>query len=219
MKIISLKNVNKEFEKRKVLSDFNLEVEEGEFVCIMGPSGSGKSTILNIIGLLDRPSSGKLTICGKVNPKINSRDGVYLLRNEISYLFQNYGLVESETVGYNLKIATRFLKSNRKEKAEKVNEVLEKMGLRNIVNKKVYCLSGGEQQRIALAKTMLKPSRIILADEPTGSLDSGNKEIVMSFLRLLNKEGKTIVLVTHDESIKRYATNTVMIPTNSSSIA
>lgn len=211
MKIISLKNINKTFEKNKVLCNFNLEIEEKEFLCIMGTSGSGKSTLLNIIGLLDRPDSGVVTICEKINPKINSREGILLLRNKISYLFQNYGLIESETVGYNLKISMRFLKLNKKEKEIRAKEALEKMGLKNIINKKVYCLSGGEQQRVALAKVMLKPSRIILADEPTGSLDSGNKEIVMGFLKSLNREGKTIVLVTHDDTIKKYASRIITI--------
>ena len=177
----------------------------------MGESGSGKSTLLNIIGLLDRPDSGLLTINNKINPKINSREGIYLLRNVISYLFQNYGLVESETVDYNLKLAMRFLRLNKKEKAKQIENALERMGLEKIINRKVYCLSGGEQQRVALAKVMLKPSRIILADEPTGSLDSGNKEIVMEFLKTQNKEGKTVVLVTHDDTIKKYASRIITI--------
>lgn len=211
MKIISLKNIDKAFEKNQVLSEFNLDIEEKEFVCIMGESGSGKSTLLNIIGLLDRPDSGLLTINNKKNPKINSREGIYLLRNVISYLFQNYGLVESETVDYNLKLAMRFLRLNKKEKAKQIENALERMGLEKIINRKVYCLSGGEQQRVALAKVMLKPSRIILADEPTGSLDSGNKEIVMEFLKTQNKEGKTVVLVTHDDTIKKYASRIITI--------
>ena len=211
MKIISLKNIDKAFEKNQVLSEFNLDIEEREFVCIMGESGSGKSTLLNIIGLLDRPDSGMLTINNKINPKINSREGIYLLRNVISYLFQNYGLVESETVDYNLKLAMRFLRLNKKEKAKQIENALERMGLEKIINRKVYCLSGGEQQRVDLAKVLLKPSRIILADETTGSLDSGNKEIVMEFLKTQNKEGKTVVLVTHDDTIKKYASRIITI--------
>lgn len=211
MKKIVLKNLNMQFGIKKIFNDFNIEIVENEFVCIVGESGSGKSTLLNIMGLLEKPTSGYVEICGIKSPKLNSKKGVYLLREEISYLFQNFGLVENETVKYNVKMATRFLKMSKKKREEKIEEVLEKLGLLELENEKIYCLSGGEQQRVALAKIMIKPSSIILADEPTGSLDVDNRDLVMKILKEINLEGKTIILVTHDQEITKYATRVIRI--------
>ena len=171
MDTISLKNITKKFGNKVIFKNFNLNIKKGDFVSIMGPSGTGKSTLLNIIGLLESKDSGDIKILDYLNPKFNSKEGVYLLRKEISYLFQNYGLVENKTVNYNLKMATHFLKLSKNEENKKIKDALSKVGLENIENEKVYSLSGGEQQRVALAKIILKPSSIILADEPTGSLD------------------------------------------------
>ncbi|MBE5968238.1 MAG: ATP-binding cassette domain-containing protein [Lachnospiraceae bacterium] len=211
MNKIVLENIDKQFGARKIFRNLNMQIDENEFVCIVGESGSGKSTLLNIMGLLEKPTSGNVEICGIKNPKLNSRIGVQLLRKEISYLFQNYGLVESETVKYNVKIVTRFLNTSKKKREEKTEEILEKLGLLGLINEKIYCLSGGEQQRVALAKIMIKPSSIILADEPTGSLDVGNRDLVMKILKEINLQGKTIVLVTHDKEITKYATRIIEI--------
>lgn len=211
MKKVVLENVNMQFGAKKIFDNFNLEIVEKEFVCIIGESGSGKSTLLNIMGLLEKPTSGNIEICGIKNPKLTTKKGVYLLRQEISYLFQNYGLVEHETVKYNLKLATRFLKMSKKAREEKIEETLEKLGLSGLKNERIYCLSGGEQQRVALAKIMIKPSSIILADEPTGSLDAGNRDLVMEILKEINLNGKIIVLVTHDWEVTKYATRVIEI--------
>ena len=128
-----------------------------------------------------------------------------LLRNKISYLFQNFALLNDKTVAYNLEIATHFLKYDKKTRAMKFAQALERVGLSGFEQKKVYQLSGGEQQRIALARIMLKPSELILADEPTGSLDEGNRNKVMEILGQLNDEGKTIIVVTHDSEIEKCA--------------
>ena len=211
MQKVVLENINVRFGMKEIFNGLNMEIVENEFVCVVGESGSGKSTLLNIIGLLEKPTSGSIEICGIKNPGLNTRKGIRLLREEISYLFQNYGLVENETVKYNVKMATRFLKTNKKKREEKIKEILDKLGLLGLKNEKIYCLSGGEQQRVALAKIMIKPSSIILADEPTGSLDIGNRDAVMKILKEINLRGKTIVLVTHDLEITKYATRVIKI--------
>ena len=212
MQKVVLENINVRFGMKEIFNGLNMEIAENEFVCVVGESGSGKTTLLNIMGLLEKPTSGNIEICGIKNPGLNTRKGIRLLREEISYLFQNYGLVENETVKYNVKMATRFLKIDKKKREEKIEETLDKLGLLELINEKIYCLSGGEQQRVALAKIMIKPTSIILADEPTGSLDVGNRDTVMKILKKINLVGgKTIVLVTHDLEITKYATRVIKI--------
>lgn len=209
MSIIKLEHINKSYKEQIVLKDLNLEINEGEIVSIMGESGCGKSTILNIMGLLDKADSGNLIIQDIVNPKINSKQAMLLQRNNIGYLFQNFALIEQLTVDKNLDIALNYVKS--KNKKAKKQEVLEEVGLKGFENKKVYQLSGGEQQRVALARLMLKPCNIILADEPTGSLDEKNRNIVLNLLKKLNQHGKTIVIVTHDPFIKTICSNSISL--------
>ncbi|HHZ06042.1 MAG TPA: putative bacteriocin export ABC transporter [Clostridiales bacterium] len=201
MEVIKLNDISKSFGDKVVFNKFNLSVQEGDFLCITGDSGKGKSTLLNMIGLLEKPDSGKINILGFENPEINSKSGVELLRSNISYLFQNYGLVDNETVEYNLKISTRFLKLSKEEKNTKMVEALKTVGLSGYEKKKIYQLSGGEQQRVAIAGILLKPTSIILADEPTGSLDSRNRDLVMSLLTKINSLGTTVIIVTHDEKV------------------
>jgi len=172
----------------------------------MGVSGAGKSTLLNIIGMLEKADSGDIEILGVKNPDFNSARGVKLLRHSISYLFQNYGLVDSETILYNLKITTKFSKYSRSEEKEKIAKALEKVGLSGFEKKKVYQLSGGEQQRVAMSKIILKSSKLILADEPTGSLDSANRKDVLELLKEMNQNGSTVIVVTHDAIVDEYAT-------------
>lgn len=211
MSIVSLKNINKKFDNKVIFKDFNLEVDEGEFLCIKGVSGAGKSTLLNIIGMLEKPDSGTLEIDGIKNPRFNSARGIGLLRNTISYLFQNYGLIEEETVIYNLKVTTHYLHYSKEERNKKIAEALEKVGLMGYEKKKVYQLSGGEQQRVAMAKILLKPSKLVLADEPTGSLDGANRDEILGLLQEMNKNGRTIIVVTHDPQVDAYATKHLVI--------
>lgn len=211
MNIISLKNISKKFGRKSIFKDFNLDIEKGDFVSIMGPSGSGKSTLLNMIGLLESPDHGDIKIMEHLNPKFSSKQGILLLRNEISYLFQNYGLVSHETVAYNLKMATKFLNLSENKENDKIRDALLKVGLGDIQKEKVYCLSGGEQQRVALAKIMLKPSNIVLADEPTGSLDSNNRTVVLDIMKRFNEEGKTIIVVTHDPVVEECASKKIRL--------
>lgn len=145
------------------------------------------------------------------NPFFQSKEGNKLLRYHISYLFQNYGLIEDETVIKNLEVGTKYLKLSKEQKKQKINEALKSVGLENYENKKVFQLSGGEQQRVAVARIMLKPSELILADEPTGSLDVENRDVILSLLKSLNESGKTVVVVTHDKDIEKCATRCIRI--------
>lgn len=198
MNVLTLKNISKEFDNNLVLSNINLTVESGEMIAIMGESGHGKTTLLNIIGLISNKSSGDITIYNSINPNISSKEAMLLRRNKIGYLFQNYGLIDDESVLWNLKLALAYKKISKKEKINKIDKLLEEFNILKLRNKKVYQLSGGEQQRIAIIRLILKESDLILADEPTGSLDSENRNFIMSSLKNLNKTGKTIIIVTHD---------------------
>ena len=201
MSIIELNNITKQYGSKKLFDNFSLKISKNELVALTGPSGKGKTTILNMIGLLEKFDSGELLIDGQKNIKVNSSKATKILRDKIGYLFQNYALVDDETVYYNLDLALKYVKNNRKEKNELIKKALIDVGLEGFEKRKIYELSGGEQQRIAIARIILKPCEIILADEPTGSLDEKNKDIVLDLIKKLNKKGKTIVLVTHDEFV------------------
>lgn len=201
MELIKLEGVNKAFGNKKVLDKFSLSINEGEFLAITGESGKGKTTVLNLIGLLEEQDSGNIIIDGMKNILPNSKKSTKVLREEISYLFQNFALIDEETVSYNLSIATKYIKSSKNEKLKKIKDALKTVGLSGYENKKIYELSGGEQQRVAIARIILKPSKIILADEPTGSLDEENAKAIFSLLRSINKEGKTVIIVTHDKKL------------------
>ena len=199
--IIELKNINKKYGSRELFQNLDFSIKKGEMVAITGASGSGKSTLLNIMGLIDKPDSGEVLICGNKNPYDKEKIKLNLFRNNIGYLFQNYALVDNYTVSKHLDIALEYVKVTDKDKKKLKEEALDKVGLLDKLNNKVFELSGGEQQRVALARLMLKKNDIILADEPTGSLDENNKNIILKLLKQLNNEGKTIVVVTHDKVV------------------
>ncbi|CAM4153483.1 ATP-binding cassette domain-containing protein [Erysipelothrix inopinata] len=195
--IIQLKDVNKSYNNIPVLENFNLEINEGEMICISGRSGSGKSTILNILGLLETFDGGTYLLYGKKAPKPFSNEATKILKDSIGYLFQNFALIDNKTVRYNLELAL----SRKQIKDSDLNATLDNVGLIDYLNRKVYTCSGGEQQRIAIARLLLKDSNLILCDEPTGSLDDENKHIVMNLLHELHQSGKTVIIVTHDTEI------------------
>lgn len=199
MNIVEAVNLNKSFGSNSVLQDFNLSVEEQEIITITGQSGSGKSTLLNIIGLLDEYTSGDLFIDGKPIAKITSREATLLRRYHIGYVFQDYALIEGDTVEDNLKLAVKY--SDAQDRTGAVRQALDRVGMEGFAKKKIYELSGGEQQRVAIARVFIKPCRLILADEPTGSLDADNKRLVLDLFEQLRQEGKTIIIVTHDLDI------------------
>lgn len=193
--MIELKNINKSFGDKALFIDYSLKIEQGEFVIISGESGSGKTTLLNMIGALEKIDSGEILV-DNVDITLRKNQLKYY-RDTVGFLFQNFVLLEDKTVYQNLNI---IRKSNRS--AISIEEVLKKVGLEDKMHAKVYTLSGGEQQRVALARLMVKKCRLILADEPTGSLDRRNAERVISILKQLNDEGVTIILVTHDDELK-----------------
>ena len=190
--------LSKRFEGRVLFENFNFKIESGEFVCFSGVSGCGKTTLLNMIGMIEPFDSGKLLIDGEaiVTPK----QRMQYCQKKLGFLFQNFALVENKTVEQNLKLIRKQDRTNLT-----MEEALKRVGLSGVLKQKVYTLSGGEQQRVALARLFFKQSEIILADEPTGSLDEANANRIMQILKELHQEGKTIILVTHDEKIKRMA--------------
>ncbi len=197
-KAVEIKNLTKKYGKRVIFSNLNICVEDGEIVALVGASGCGKSTLLNIIGLLERYDAGDIKICGKKNPEIESSAATMLRRNTINYLFQSFALIGDMTVVQNLLIAMKFLNITQKEKERRIDKVLEQVNLLPLKEEMVHTLSGGEQQRVALARTILKPGNIVLADEPTGALDTESAMNAFSLIKDLCKQyGKTVIMVTH----------------------
>ncbi|QNN74532.1 putative bacteriocin export ABC transporter (plasmid) [Vagococcus carniphilus] len=201
MIIIQLRNYTKKYKNKTVLSNLNLEIQKGDMIAITGPSGAGKSVLLNTIGLIEDLTEGELILFGKKAPKINSIESNKIIRDKISYLFQNFALVEHKSVEDNLYMALKYTNLNKEEKKQLVKEALEKVGLDNYEKNFIYELSGGEQQRISLARSIIKPNEIILADEPTGALDTKNRDLIINLLKEVNQLGRTIVIVTHDEVV------------------
>ncbi len=190
--------LSKRFEGRVLFENFNFKIESGEFVCFSGVSGCGKTTLLNMIGMIEPFDSGKLLIDGEA--MVTPKQRMQYFRKKLGFLFQNFALVENKTVEQNLKLIRKQDRTNLT-----MEEALKRVGLSGVLKQKVYTLSGGEQQRVALARLFFKQSEIILADEPTGSLDEANANRIMQILKELHQEGKTIILVTHDEKIKKMA--------------
>ena len=195
--MIQCVNLTKRYAKREVIKDLSFSIADGEFVCFSGKSGSGKTTLLNMIGLLEEPTSGRILFDGKEIRGGRARIDFY--RNRVGFIFQNFALVEGKTVAQNLNL----VKKNCRQDGITVEEALSQVGMEEKLYSKVYTLSGGEQQRVALARLYLKKCDIILADEPTGSLDQENAAMVMGILRKLNAKNKTVIIVTHDDEIKR----------------
>lgn len=205
--MIEIINMNKTFNQREIFKDFHLEVKPGEFIGIVGKSGKGKTTLLNIIGTLEEPDSGTIKIMGK--ELTNKKTKRLLLRNELGFVFQNYALIDNATVNENLEIALKHKKMKKTEKMNAISFVLKEVGLEGYSDKKVHTLSGGEQQRIAIARLLLKDPSLILADEPTGSLDIENRDIIVSLFQKLHKQGKTIIMVTHDKDLTKFFSRTI----------
>ena len=210
MNAVQLININKTFKDKPILKDLSFVVKEGSFFGIIGKSGSGKTTILNIIGLIESFDSGELFIDEK-KIEDNKREKLLLRRNKIGYLFQNFGLADNETVIWNLNICLAFSKLSKEEKKTKILNTLKQFSLDQLIDKHIYQLSGGEQQRVALVKLMLQDSDIILADEPTSSLDLENEKIVMDILKSFTEKGKTVIIVTHNQSLHDYCTDYISL--------
>ncbi|CAM4262339.1 ATP-binding cassette domain-containing protein [Erysipelothrix inopinata] len=193
--MIKLENVDVQYESLDVLRNFNLEINEGQMIALCGRSGSGKTTILNLISGFLKPKTGTVLVNDKNVSTLNKKEHRKFLKNEISYLVQDFALLEDETIYENLEFV---FDGSRKDKRDIVQKTLEKVNIYKDVDTLVYTLSGGEQQRIALARIMLKKSDTILADEPTGNVDVENASMILGYLSDLAKAGKTVVVVTHD---------------------
>jgi len=187
------------------LNNINVEVKEGEFVAIMGPSGCGKSTLLNILGLLDNPSSGEYHFVGHEVSKYSERQRANLRKANIGFVFQSFNLIDELTVFENVELPLLYLGISSSEREKQVNEVLEKMQIMHRKNHFPQQLSGGQQQRVAVSRAVVAKPKLILADEPTGNLDSQNGEEVMNILTQLNEAGTTIIMVTHSPHDSEYA--------------
>ena len=206
MNAVEIMDVTKKYGDRVIFDHINMEIREGEMTALIGPSGCGKSTLLNMIGLLEDLSNGKIRIFGKEIPKINSRKATMLRRNTVNYLFQSSALVGDMTVYQNLMLAMHFVRISQKEKEIRINRMLHEVGLPKMKSAVVNTMSGGEQQRVALARTLLKPGKLILADEPTGALDEKSAEKVFLLLRdLCVQYKKTVIMVTHNMELAQQA--------------
>ncbi len=192
--MIVIRGLNKAFGDKVIFSDFNLKIPDGTFAAVSGDSGSGKSTLLNMIGGIEKPDSGSIIIDKVDITKLKNKNSFFA--NTAGFLFQNFALLENKTVKENLELIKKQSRTG-----VSLKEAHARGGRSKEVNTKVYKLSGGEQQRVALARLMMKKCTVVLADEPTGSLDQKNKDIVMKLLHELNDEGKTVIIVTHDQSI------------------
>lgn len=181
------------------LNDVSLQVKKGEFVAIMGPSGCGKSTLLNIIGLLDNPTEGTYVFDGQDVSKLKESQRTLLRKGNIGFVFQSFNLIEDLLVYENVELPLKYLKLKSQERKEMVQKVLDRMKMSHRAKHFPQQLSGGQQQRVAIARAVVANPKLILADEPTGNLDSKNGLEVMKLLSELNKEGTTIVMVTHSE--------------------
>lgn len=207
--MIKIINLTKIFRTESVqttaLNEVSLEISQGEFVAIMGPSGCGKSTLLNMIGLLDNPTSGELWFMDQEVSRYSENDRTDLRNGNLGFVFQSFNLIDELTVFENVELPLLYAGVSTRERVKRVNEALERMQIAHRTEHYPQQLSGGQQQRVAIARAIVTNPRIILADEPTGNLDSTNGNEVMNLLKKLNHDGATVVMVTHSEENAREA--------------
>ena len=214
-KLIDLSGINKSYrngdQELQVLKNINLQVEEGEFLAIMGPSGSGKSTLMNIIGMLDRPSSGTYHLDGKEVARLGEKKSAKVRNQEIGFVFQQFFLLSKLNALQNVELPLIYAGVSQSKRKALAEQYLEKVELETRMHHLPSELSGGQKQRVAIARALLNRPSIILADEPTGALDTKTGEQIMELLTELNKEGKTIIMVTHEPEIAAYAKRQIVI--------
>jgi putative ABC transport system ATP-binding protein len=191
------------------LGGVSIEINEGEFVSIMGPSGCGKSTLMNILGLLDNPSEGEYYFLGNEVSKYTERQRAMIRKENIGFVFQSFNLIDELTIYENVELPLLYLKTSPAERKQKVETVLERMNIMHRRNHFPQQLSGGQQQRVAVARALVANPKIILADEPTGNLDSSHGDEVMKMLTDLNENGTTVVMVTHSPSYAEYGNRVI----------
>ena len=211
--MIRTENLTRIFRTEEVetiaLNGVNIEVEDGEFIAVMGPSGCGKSTLLNILGLLDSPTEGKYWLNNEEVGHLKERERTAYRKGRIGFVFQNFNLIDELTVEENVDLQLKYLGVGKAERKERVLEILRKVKLSHRAKHYPHQLSGGQQQRVAIARAVVGKPSIILADEPTGNLDSKNGMEVMQLLSELNEEGTTIVMVTHSKHDATYASRII----------
>ena len=213
--IIDLRDIYKDYNQDNmpvpVLKDVCLQVEEGEYVAIMGPSGSGKTTLMNIVGLLDTPTKGEYYLDEKAVTNLKEKDLSKLRLNTIGFVFQNFQLMPRESALDNVSLPLIYAGLKKRERHEKAMAALEKVGLADRASFKPTQLSGGQKQRVAIARAMVNSPKLLLADEPTGALDSKSGKQIMELFRQLNDEGVTVVMITHDRKVAEQADRIVYI--------
>lgn len=214
-KLIELKGINKAYkngdQELRVLKDINLEVEEGEFVAIMGPSGSGKSTLMNVIGLLDRPTSGDYFLEGQEVGNLSEKKLARVRNEQIGFVFQQFFLLSKLNAFQNVELPLIYAGVHPAKRKEIAEQYLEKVELGSRMHHLPSELSGGQKQRVAIARALVNRPAIVLADEPTGALDTKTGEQIMDLLTKLNQEGKTIIMVTHEPEIAAFANRRIVI--------
>lgn len=212
MSILQAENITKVYGKRTVVRDMSFAVPAQSITALTGPSGSGKSTILNMIGMLESIDGGRILFNGKPLPSINSGAATSLRREHINYLFQSFALISDISVRENLLLAMKYVSASKKEKNARIEGALHSLGISILADVPVNTLSGGEAQRVALARCIVKPGELILADEPTGSLDEENALNVFRLLEQLRDTwGKTIIVVTHDTDLAKRSDHTITL--------
>lgn len=213
--IIDLRDIYKDYNQGSmpvpVLKDVCLQVEEGEYVAIMGPSGSGKTTLMNIVGLLDTPTKGEYYLDEKAVTNLKEKELSKLRLNTIGFVFQNFQLMPRESSLDNVSLPLIYAGLKKRERHEKAMAALEKVGLADRASFKPTQLSGGQKQRVAIARAMVNSPKLLLADEPTGALDSKSGKQIMELFRQLNDEGVTVVMITHDRKVAEQADRIVYI--------
>ena len=215
-KLIDLKDINKYYKLKDsnlhVLKDINLTIEQGDFLMIMGKSGSGKTTLLNLLGFLDHFDDGNYVFNGKDVTHLNENERSELRNSYMGFIFQQFHLIDSLSIGQNVELPLLYRESTditKKERASRVEKYLDTVGLLHKKKQSPSELSGGQQQRIAIARALINNPYVILADEPTGALDSETGEEIMNILKKLNEENKTIIMVTHDSDLTKYASKVI----------
>ena len=213
--ILSVRNLYKTYMQGKIpvhaLNDVSFDVQKGEFMSIVGPSGSGKSTLLSLIGLLDVPTKGSVFIDGEEVTKVKESEAPKIRREKIGFVFQHYNLIPTLTAVENVDIAMRFARVPKRKRRERAVELLTRMGLGDRMKHKPSELSGGEQQRVSIARALANHPAIILADEPTGEVDTKTRDVIVGILRELSERGQTILVVTHDTAVAGKTDRIVMM--------
>jgi len=213
--VIELKEIQKTFRigesEFAVLKGINLQIEKGEFIALMGPSGSGKSTLLNIVGCLDRPTSGRFLLMNQDISQTSDDERARIRREELGFIFQTFNLIGRISVLKNVEVPMMLSGLSREKRKDRAFRLLESVGIAHRINFSPQNISGGEKQRVAIARALANNPKIIIADEPTGNLDLKNSDEVMKILSNLNQEGRTIIMVTHNPEITENCSRVIML--------